>query len=102
MLAWVLVLSTAQNLGLSSVSASGVLWPWECRWSVASRGYGNNGVHEPDMELSFCFRSPMSHEFAYYYTTQRAASDTEACMCPPSFCGETSVKRATKMMAFII
>lgn len=66
MFAWVLVLSTAQNLGFSSVSASGVLWPWECRWSVASRGYGNNGVHEPDMELSFCFRSPMSHEFAYY------------------------------------
>jgi hypothetical protein len=79
--AWVLVLSTAQNLGFSSVSASGVLWPWECRWSVASRGYGNNGVHEPDMELSFCFRSPMSHEFAYYYTlhSERHRTPKRAC-----------------------
>jgi hypothetical protein len=69
------------------------MWPL----GVASRGYGNNGVQvqEPDMVLNIVLGLQC-------LTSLRtvSASDTEACMCPPLFCGENE-RRGTKMLAYL-
>ena len=84
---------------ISSVSLCQRLWvlcSWKCGL-LASRGYGNNGVQEPDMELNIVLGLQCLTSWG---RGTASASDTEARMCPPLFCGENE-RRGTKMLAYL-
>ena len=69
------------------------MWPL----GGASRGYGNNGVQEPNMELNIVLGLQCLTSWG---RGTASASDTEARMCPPLLCGENE-RRGTKMLAYL-